>query len=392
MNRKAEKLTALSTAALSIFALNLTAARAANYTPVQGTGTTFDKYLILDKDANVPAAEFTFSIASGTPIAASENGMQVLAGPGTPQITNSAVFAPGDTTLDTVQADDVLEIGADEKYAYKVLNVDFSGVTFDEPGIYRYIVSETAQEGTPFVQDSQQKTLDVYVIDTEGSLSVASYVLHTGTEAPVRNAEGGSNDVDEALAKVENKVTGFINRLSSKDLTLTKLVSGNQASHDKYFKFTLNITGAGKGTELAVDVTAAAEAAPLANSATVYTKDEMGEANAVTKLTCDADGAVSQDFYLKHGQSITIHQLPEGASYTVSEAQEDYVSAALNTVDAEHYAANTGTIQEADLNVGFQNTRNGVIPTGIAMSMMPYALFILIGAAGMASMNNRIVR
>ena len=59
--------------------LTLTA-RAANYTPVSGTATSFDKYLIIDKDANVPAASFDFSIAPGEAMAATENSMEVLAG------------------------------------------------------------------------------------------------------------------------------------------------------------------------------------------------------------------------------------------------------------------------------------------------------------------------
>ena len=36
------------------------------------------------------------------------------------------------------------ESDTDESYASKTMTVDFSGVTFKEPGIYRWIITETA--------------------------------------------------------------------------------------------------------------------------------------------------------------------------------------------------------------------------------------------------------
>ena len=360
---------------------------AANYTPVQGTSTTFDKYLVMDSDANVPNAEFAFTISAGTPISAASGTMEVLAGPveaNAPVITSTAVFTPQDTTYSTVQGGDILTLDTGEKYAVKTLTVDFRGVSFDEPGIYRYVISETPlADAGPITQDDTDKILDVYVVDNNGSLEVASYVMHTSTDAPAAGSANGSGDVAAQGDALSDKVSGFINTYSTKDLTLTKLVSGNQASKDKYFRFTLEITGAGSGSRLTVDVTESADQAPLANSATVYSASAMTTANSVTELVCDEDGAVTQDFYLKHGQTITVRQLPEGASYTVTEVAEDYLSAALNTVDASAYQANSGVISTDDVHTGFQNTREGVIPTGIAMSIAPYLCIGLLGAAGL---------
>lgn len=377
-------MTCLSLMAVSAQALET---KAENYTSVNGTTTSFDKYLIIDKDANVPAATFSFTISSGSPSAATENSMAVLAGPtaaNAPLITTDAVFEPGDTAYESAQEGDIITLGANEKYASKTVAIDFTGVSFDEPGIYRYIVSETPLEQPgAFTQDQNPKTLDVYVIDDNGSLEVASYVLHSDSAAPVRNATGGSQDVAEALSAVANKVTGFINRYSTKDLTIKKQVSGNQASKDKYFRYTLNITNAGAGSRIIADVSAHAEVQPLTNSATVYNGETMGSANNVTELTADANGAISHDFYLKHNQSITLKQLPAGASWTLSEAAEDYVSQDLSAVDAAEYSANSGTIADQDVTIGFMNTRNGVIPTGIMLSTAPYLLMVLLAGAGM---------
>lgn len=385
-------LLSLGLGALVTASMNLPV-HAAGYTPVTGGSTSFDKYLIIDQNANVPNAEFSFAIASGTAAAASDTSMEVLAGPldeNGPVITNTAVFTPEDTAAASAMEGDIITLAANEKYASKTINVDFSNVAFNEPGIYRYVITETALE-TPgaIVQDSAPKYLDVYVIDENSSLTIASYVLHTSSAAPARNETGGSADVAEALSAVTDKVTGFINRYSTKDLTITKQVEGNQASKDKYFKYTLNIANAGKGTKLTVDVTTGAEAAPEKTAATIYTGSDMHAANGTTVLVCNDSGSVTQDFYLKHNQSITIRQIPAGASYTLTEASEDYVSQALHEKDAETYAENSGTISESNLTAGFVNTRSGVIPTGIITSVMPYALIVLAATLGMITVGRK---
>ncbi len=380
---KVRKLALMGVALMAVSSMTLSA-RAANYTPVNGTATSFDKYLIIDKEANVPAASFSFTIAPGEAMAASENSMAVLAGIGTPVISGPAVFTPNDTAYEALQEGDSLQLADNEKYAFKKLDVDFSAISFTEPGIYRYVITETAlQEAGAFVQDTQPKILDVYVSDHDGNLEVSSYVLHTSADAPARNATGGSADVNENAAALEDKVTGFINRYQTKDLTITKQVSGNQASRDKYFKYTLRITNAGPGTKLIADVTQNAEKAPLANAATVYTQETMGEANNIAELVCDENGSAEHVFYLKHGQSITLKQLPLGAAYTLSEVNEDYVSKDLSQVDAQTYAANTGAIGADNLTIGFQNTRDGVIPTGIITSIAPYLILVLLAGTGM---------
>ena len=42
-------------------------------------------------------------------------------------------------------------------------------------------------------------------------------------------------------AYTDKKSQGFTNSFDTSDLTLRKQVTGNQASRDKYFEFTLNI-------------------------------------------------------------------------------------------------------------------------------------------------------
>ncbi|MBQ4256772.1 MAG: hypothetical protein II714_03875, partial [Oscillospiraceae bacterium] len=133
------------------------------YTAINGTTTTFNKYLVLDDSAEVPNVKFDFTIAAGTAVPTSNGTMEVLAGimtPTAPTVT-SVTFAPTDSPVsyadwsDTNQTYHTSDVSAEKmngtavlttgkKYAKKQATVDFTGVTFPEPGIYRYLVSETA--------------------------------------------------------------------------------------------------------------------------------------------------------------------------------------------------------------------------------------------------------
>lgn len=141
------------------------------YTAIEGTKvTSFDKYLVMENDAIVPNAAFSFTVAGGEAVDAAADGstLPVLAGVGTPKfVLKTAEGADnnndGDDTTATVNfsaADTTIAEGDmgtgktvkfttasnknDEKYAQKKIEIDFSGIEFTEPGIYRYIITEAA--------------------------------------------------------------------------------------------------------------------------------------------------------------------------------------------------------------------------------------------------------
>ena len=128
---------------------------------VQGTTATFDKYLVMEKNANVPNATFDFTVSTPT-----EDEMNSVANPTNTHLTvrkgigaptaSSTTFAPGDETFSSkqrtrtatsstsatdLQEDQVEGLTATKKYAKKTSTVDFSNVTFSEPGVYRYKVT-----------------------------------------------------------------------------------------------------------------------------------------------------------------------------------------------------------------------------------------------------------
>ena len=368
MKKHARFLATLLAAALLVAAA-LPSAFAFKYRAVAGTSTTFYKYLVMDVDANVPNATFKFTVAPGTAIAATENSVAVLAGIGTPTIAN-VTFAPGNTTYTTKQGTDEVTLVSGQKYAKQTVTVSFSGILFPEPGIYRYIVTETATTNQGVTNDeSATRTLDVYVTDNDGALEVSSYVLHTGTDK-------GSGDVTTPNAELGDKSSGFTNEYDTSNLTFSKTVSGNQASRDKYFAFTVTISDAVAGTVYTVDLSNADKSIGANPNAatTVITNDVTQPAS----LTADNNGTVTKTFYLQHDQEITIQGLAQGTKYEVKENAEDYKSSNPNGI--------TGTIASDDVTAAFTNTRSGVIPTGVLLTVAPFAAIMAVGAVGIIVM------
>ena len=389
------------------------AAAGTNYgTTIEGTKTTtFDKFLVMDKQANVPNATFTYAVTAGNAKAYDVAGkkFQVLAGVDADKITmagvgaadaaaNSIVFKQGDgsDTHDTTKDEYVKDIDtAKQKYALKTATLDFSAVQFTEPGVYRYIITEDGTNQGITNDADLTRVLDVYVndasADVDGTftkkLTIAGYVLHSNVDDEPDVAAG--ENFGSTGAYTDKKSQGFTNSYDTSDLTLRKQVTGNQASSDKYFEFTLNIDKAQPNTKYDV-VIDEADATSKANAATI--EANAGKTN-VTSITTDAAGKATQKFYLQHGQQVTVQGLAKDTTYAVTENTEDYKSTA-NTAAAPvvEIKADTdsaevnGTIASKDLTTGYLNTRDGVIPTGVIMAVAPFAVVTLLGGAGVVTM------
>lgn len=389
------------------------AAAGTNYgATIEGTKTTtFDKFLVMDKQANVPNATFTYAVTAGNAKAYDVAGkkFQVLAGVDSDKITmagvgaadaaaNSIVFKQGDgsDTHDTTKDEYVKNIdAAKQKYALKTATLDFSKVQFTEPGVYRYIITESGTNQGITNDADLTRVLDVYVndasADVDGAftkkLTIAGYVLHSN-ENDEPDVAAGEN-FGSTGAYTDKKSQGFTNSYDTSDLTLRKQVTGNQASRDKYFEFTLNIAAAQPNTKYDV-VIDDADATSKTNAATI--EANAGKTN-VTSITTDGAGKATQKFYLQHGQQVTVQGLAKDTTYAVTENTEDYKStantAAAPVVDTKadtEAAPVDGTIASTDLTTGFLNTRDGVIPTGVIMAVAPFAVVTVFGGAGVVTM------
>ena len=367
---------------VSLLALPVSAAN----TPVNGGTFDFNKYLVMDANANVPNAEFEFTIDAGTAVAATDSSPAIYAGIGTPIIgvesdgtvsPGGAVFTPGDSTA---QGTPTNAGDTTQKYATKIMTVDFSRIQFTAPGIYRYIITETASKASGITNDTvNTRTLDVYVqyknIASEGDtpdysnheLEVSGYVIYNGTE-----------DFSEG-----NKSDGFTNTYTTYDLTLAKTVTGNQGDRDKYFEFSVAISNAVAGTQYSVDVTTNADKNP--------TVDGQEKTNPET-LTVVDQGSVTATYYLKHGQSIKIQGLTADTKYTIAETSystDGYTTS--NTVqvgDGDATKSETLTTGEKTMGAGdnvvtFTNDKQGTVPTGILLETAPYLILGAVVVAGL---------
>ena len=384
---------------------------ATSYTPVAGSSCNFNKYLIMDAGDSVPNATFAFTVAPGDAISAdtSSNGvMEVMAGVGSPTIAN-VTFAPGDTTataagtnIDVARTQqdrtgtagtDTVQLDSGEKYATKQATVDFSGVSFNEPGIYRYIITETANTdhaAAGIIHDTDtDRVLDVYVTDDgNGALVVSGYVLHTDEEDVAIGSTMGSGDVAQAGAALDDKTDGFTNEYVSKDLKIEKEVTGNQASRDKYFEFTVTCTDVADADSYVVSIAddndantndGSADATSGAAKTGGTIAANAGKTNPTT--VTGAQLKAGQKFYLQHGQSVVIRGLALNASYTVTENAEDYKSA-VKSGDTNSGVIGTVAGSNKMATAGFTNTRDGIIPTGVMSAVAGGLALLGIGAAG----------
>lgn len=387
------------------------AAAGTNYgATIEGTKTTtFDKFLLMDSQANVPNATFSYAVTAGKAktYSVADKKFQVLAGVDADKITmagigtgaaaNQIVFTQGDKsdTHDTTKDAYVKDLAAGKKYALKTATLDFSKVQFTEPGVYRYVITESGTNQGITNDADLTRVLDVYVNDASAEvdgaltkkLTIAGYVLHSNENDEPDVAAGA--DFGSTGAYVATKSQGFTNSYDTSDLTLRKQVTGNQASRDKYFEFTLNIDKAQPNTKYDV-VIDDADATSKTNAATI--EANAGKAN-VTSITTDDQGKATQKFYLQHNQQVTVEGLAKDTTYALTENTEDYKSTA-NTTDAPvvdtkadtEAAPVNGTIASKDLTTGYLNTRDGVIPTGVIMAIAPFAAVTLLGGAGAATM------
>ena len=367
---------------------------------IEGTKTTtFEKYLLMDTQANVPNATFTYAVTAGNAKAYDVDGKKfqvlagvdadkiIMAGVGEGAAVNEIAFKQGDgsDTHDTTKDAYVKDLAAGKKYALKTATLDFSKVQFTEPGVYRYIITESGTNQAITNDADLTRVLDVYVNDasteTEKKLTIAGYVLHSN-ENDEPDVAAGEN-AGSTGTYVATKSQGFTNEYDTSDLTFKKEVAGNQASHDKYFKFTVKITDAVKGTVYTVDVTGADNQSKT-NAATIA--ENAGKENVKT-MTVGDDGTISQDFYLQHGQEIKIQGIAKDTKYDVTENKEDYKSEAKAVTGYTDDV--NGTIVSTDLKTSYKNTRDGVIPTGVIMTVAPFAAVTLLGAAGMVTIKMR---
>ena len=305
---------------------------------------TFTKVLDMTEavGASVPDIEFSYTIEAGEAKSATDTTREIKAGVDADNITISkAVFNHENSVIDNK--------------ASKTVTIDFSDVVFEDAGIYRYKITETeTNTGVyPDITDdtNRERYLDVYVInDNEGGYEVEYYVLlNTNAAAP-----NGSDDYG-----VQNKSEGFTNSYKTYSLSLDKVVSGTMGEKNRTFDFVVRFEGP-------------------ANAEFTYNG---------TPVQLNGDGQGSVEIKLADGtEAAVITGIPSTVKYTIEEIidkGDGYTTTfSVNGTGQEASVGNDKT-SSGEITMGAQdntvvvtNTRDAVNPTGVVMSIMPYALMV----------------
>lgn len=274
------------------------------------------------------------------------------------ELANEGTFSPAETFSFDIEADNVTDASDDitpenmpmptigtvsyrrgeagSTTKTKEIKIDLP--KYDSVGVYTYIIHEAAGNSAGVTYYGDAILLRVTVIEQDGKLRIAA--VHT--EDPESTGEGKKDDFD--------------NFYSAGELEVHKDVEGIMGNKDKYFEFTVQLTGEeGKTYQDSYAITGGSYDA---NPASI--KIKPGETTEAT-------------FYLKDGDTIHIENLPYGVEYQVSETPvADYVTTETGT---------EGEVDEAVEQANFTNTKGGTVDAGVALESAPY-LFTLTGAAG----------
>ena len=274
------------------------------------------------------------------------------------ELANEGTFSPAETFSFDIEADNVTDASDDitpenmpmptigtvsylrgeagSTTKTKEIKIDLP--EYDSVGVYTYIIHEVAGDSAGVTYYGDAILLRVTVIEQDGKLRIAA--VHT--EDPESTGEGKKDDFD--------------NLYSAGELEVHKDVEGIMGNKDKYFEFTVQLTGEeGKTYQDSYAITGGSYDA---NPTSIEIKP--GETTEAT-------------FYLKGDDTIHIENLPYGVEYKVSEAPvADYVTTETGT---------EGEVDEAVEQANFTNTKGGTVDAGVVLDSAPY-LFTLTGAAG----------
>lgn len=215
--------------------------------------------------------------------------------------------------------------------------------------VYELTEKESAKTGAyeGFTDEVETYTIKVgVVLDKDGNKVVNSVVA-------VKNG-----------TKVNN--LSFAATYDPSDLTVTKVVSGNQAVVGTEFPFKVVIKGQ-KGEEY-----------KLYNNNEEVTGATISEDGTYTWTNVQVTSVAQSD---NPTAQLTIKGLTASDTYTITETNSKGYTAS-NTVNTGEYAdgKTTSTKELGDTtDVTFTNTKNGTIPTGILMTAAPYAGLVGLG-------------
>ena len=159
------------------------------------------------------------------------------------------------------------------------------------------------------------------------TLTIPSGCTYTVSQAEAQyyttSIENASGTIPDNSGAVTATVT---NTLGKADLTVSKSVSGNFGSKDRYFKFIVDLKNLGVDETYSLDLSNASEKTTTNNGTNTV------QTNPAT-FTTDANGNATVTVWLKHGESIVFKDLYESCTYNITEDPENYTASSKITAN-----------------------------------------------------------
>ena len=228
-------------------------------------------------------------------------------------------------------------------------------------GVYYYTVTQSLA--------SASASLPGVALDVNGSNNVRNLKV-TVTYDTAGTGKEYVAFVTASLADTDGtpgtdvKSTSYENAYQTGAVKVSKEVTGNMGDHNKYFEFTITLTGeSGKTYASNYPVSGGGTpTSPLTNPTTI---------TVGTPTT----------FYLKHDGEITFSNLPYGVTYEVEET--DYTADGYDTA-VENYSDTGKKIDTANADTVTVTNNKGVqVDTGITLDSLPYILLLGLAVAGL---------
>lgn len=307
----------------------------------------FTKEVTTDGNTHAPNTVFNFTISNGGSgnITDNEGKTKVVyagvdGGISFKDNKDSISFTPGDTVAATYNGTGTITVAENVKE------------TFKNPGVYHYVLKETAGTYDGITYDPIEKHIYVYVVNDGTDLIVEAVTVADGKDGEI------GTEAKSSTLKFTNTYGDGTPNDDIHDFTIKKTVTGNQGHKNMPFSFTVTIDG---------DDT---DKAGAEKYMAVKTPKTGGEE------TIHITDGVAQDFTLMDGETLHIYGLSEKDKYTVTET--DYSADGYTTTVKDNNAE--GTLTADGITVEFINHKDVGPATGVAMTFAPYVL--LVAAAG----------
>ena len=221
-------------------------------------------------------------------------------------------------------------------------------------GIYTYTITEddTGVAGVTYLDETLNLKVTIINGDNPGEFKIGAVALRQDNADP--------------------KIKAFENTYDAGALTIEKEVTGILGDKDKVWNFNVALA-APSGDTVKADIAVSGNHESFQeNSADVGASIAAGDGWSGTRTFA---------LELKHGQKITLDNLPAGTSYTIVEEKAN-ADGYTTTPTNESGSISSDTKTEAK----FVNDKRGTIDTGISMETLPYVLVLALALAGTALM------